>query len=226
VAGVTRGQRSKEESSDYRYFPDPDLVPVAVTPEEIENMRKSLGELPAQSRERLSSKGLSAYDTDVLVNQGKATVTYFFDALDVSGDVKRTVNWVTQDVRRTMNEHPELTIQSFPISSGTLGTLVAKNATGELPGPKAASVYQFLINTGVNNIDQAISSLGITDVDDATVDSICRQLISDNPRIVSDIMNGKVQAIGALIGQARKINPNVDPNRIKDRCMVLIHEAP
>src|SRR3954451_19560635 len=99
VAGVTRGQRSKEESSDYRYFPDPDLAPVTVDQEQVKAIRNDLGELPSALRARLESElNLSAYDADVLVNQGQATVSYFFNAAQVSGEPKRTVNWVTQDI--------------------------------------------------------------------------------------------------------------------------------
>src|SRR5829696_490610 len=87
VAGVTRGQRSKEESSDYRYFPDPDLAPVKTLPAEVDAVRKSLGELPAALRSRLEKdNGLSTYDADVLINQGQQVVAYFVDVAKTTGD--------------------------------------------------------------------------------------------------------------------------------------------
>ncbi|MEX2091381.1 MAG: Asp-tRNA(Asn)/Glu-tRNA(Gln) amidotransferase subunit GatB, partial [Pirellulales bacterium] len=100
-AGITRAQRSKEESSDYRYFPDPDLVPVSFSPAEITAATASLGELPAALRGRLESEyGLPRYDADVLVNQGRSVVDYFVAVAMACQDGKAASNWVTQDVLR------------------------------------------------------------------------------------------------------------------------------
>ncbi len=226
AAGVTRGQRSKEESSDYRYFPDPDLVPVTVSEGEVAEVRASLGELPAALRERLEAElGISAYSADVLVNQGQGMVEYFSGAYAISQDAIRTVNWVTQDVQRTLNEHPEWTIKTFPISPATLGDLIARIARGELSGSQGASVYSVLIKTKCDNVTEALKLADIVEVDDDTLNSICQTLVDSNPKIVADIKSGKVQAIGALIGQAKKINSNVDPNRVKDRIMFLIYST-
>ena len=109
AAGVTRGQRSKEESSDYRYFPDPDLVPVTVTPAEVGAVRAELGELPARCGGGCESEfGLSHYDADVLVNQGRPVVDYFLDvAQDDAGDAKAAANWVTQDVLRMLKDQAD-----------------------------------------------------------------------------------------------------------------------
>src|SRR5262249_45146443 len=105
VVGVTRGQRSKEESSDYRYFPDPDLAPVTVDQKQVDEVRVGLGELPATLRGRLESEySLSAYDADVLVNQGQPVVDYFLRVAKVCGDGKAAANWVTQDVLRILKE--------------------------------------------------------------------------------------------------------------------------
>src|SRR5690606_35125545 len=97
-AGVTRGQRSKEESSDYRYFPDPDLVPVVFAQEEIEQARPNGTELPQAIRRALQvDHGLAPYDAGVLVNQGRDLVDYFMSATQVAGDPKGVANWVTQN---------------------------------------------------------------------------------------------------------------------------------
>jgi aspartyl-tRNA(Asn)/glutamyl-tRNA(Gln) amidotransferase subunit B len=226
AAGVTRGQRSKEESSDYRYFPDPDLVPVTVTPDEIAKVKHSLGELPALLRQRLETEySLSAYDADVLVNQSRPVVDYFLDVAARSGDAKAAANWVTQDVLRTLNQNPELTIEQFPITPQTLGDMIKLIANGQLPRPQAAGLYLRLLKSGSNNLSGEIAALGIGTIDDAELTTICEQVIAANPKSVADIKAGKIQAIGALIGQAKKANPNVDPTKVKDRCMVLIHST-
>jgi aspartyl-tRNA(Asn)/glutamyl-tRNA(Gln) amidotransferase subunit B len=104
AAGVTRGQRAKEESSDYRYFPDPDLVPVTVSAERVAEVTAVLGEVPAALRSRLETTyGITPYDSDVIVNQGRTFVDYFVAAAEASGDGKTTSNWLQQDELREMS---------------------------------------------------------------------------------------------------------------------------
>jgi aspartyl-tRNA(Asn)/glutamyl-tRNA(Gln) amidotransferase subunit B len=226
TAGVTRAQRSKEESSDYRYFPDPDLVPVRFSEAEIATAKQSLGELPAQLRTKLQTDyELPAYDADVLVNQGNSTVNYFLDAARVSGNAKLSANWVTQNVSGVLNERPELTIDSFPVTSGTLGSMIGLIQSGSLPKTRAPEVFKLLVTSADNDLTAAIASLGIQQVDDSALVELCRQLLAANPRIVADVQNGKMQAVGSLVGQAKKSNPNVDPNRIREICLELIQAA-
>jgi aspartyl-tRNA(Asn)/glutamyl-tRNA(Gln) amidotransferase subunit B len=225
AAGVTRGQRSKEESSDYRYFPDPDLVPVAFAAAEIAAVRQSLGELPAAIRHRLETDaGLSAYDADVLVNQGRAVVDYFFELADGCGDAKAASNWVTQDVLRVLKER-NTSIEQFPVASAALAELIGKIKTGGLPTARARDVFQTMVDAGVD-VDTALRSLSIQRVDESELVALCEQLVADNPRIAADVRNGKLQAVGALVGQAKKLNPNVDPGRIREICLQLIQSAP
>jgi aspartyl-tRNA(Asn)/glutamyl-tRNA(Gln) amidotransferase subunit B len=220
-AGVTRSQRSKEESSDYRYFPDPDLVPVAVDEHELAEVRAALGELPADLRIRLESDfGLSAYDADVLVNQGHATVDYFVDVARRSGDAKAAANWVTQDILRTLNDRG-ITIQQMPVSSAALADLIQQLNSGQVPSPRAREVFQAMLLERVDAA-AAMASVGIAAVDDAELLALCKRLLAANPKTVADVRGGKPQAVGALIGQAKKINPNVDPTRVRELCLQLI----
>jgi aspartyl-tRNA(Asn)/glutamyl-tRNA(Gln) amidotransferase subunit B len=224
VAGVTRGQRSKEESSDYRYFPDPDLVPVATTPEELDAIRTSLGELPAALRRRLETDfGLSAYDADVLVNQGRPVVDYFLDVAGKSGDGKAAANWVTQDVLRTLKER-EITIDQLPVPSAALADLVKKLKAGEIPSPRAREVFQVMLDKKLDAA-AAMASMGIAAVDEAELVALCEKLLAANPKTVADVRAGKTQAVSALIGQAKKLNPNVDPTRVRELCLELIAEG-
>src|SRR4051794_21031194 len=132
ATGVTRGQRSKEESSDYRYFPDPDLAPVTLQPSAVDEIRSSLGELPSALRARLESEfALSAYDADVLVNQGRQLVDYYLQVAHEARDGKAAANWVTQDVLRLLKERG-LSIDRIPVSSAALGDLINKVKAGEI----------------------------------------------------------------------------------------------
>ncbi len=139
AAQMTLPQRSKEESSDYRYFPDPDLVPVTISDEWIERARGSLGELPAQLRTRLEQTyGISPYDSDVIVNQGRPLVDYYIELADGCGDGKLASNWIQQDVLRTLNE-TQAAIGHYPVSASALADLIRRCAagqTGDQPRPR------------------------------------------------------------------------------------------
>ena len=221
AAGATRPQREKEESSDYRYFPDPDLVPVVTSAEEVDAVRAGLCELPAALRTRLGDQyGLSPYDADVLVNQGRALVEYFAVAADASGDPKATCNWISQDVLRVLKER-EASIDQFELSAEGLAELVKAIDDGRLPSPRAREAFDAMLAEGLN-VAAAIERLGIEQVDESALVNLCRELLAANPRIVADVQGGKQQAVGALIGQAKKKNPNVDPGRLREICLELI----
>src|SRR5687768_2071092 len=122
--GHTFAQREKEESSDYRYFPDPDLCPVVTPPADVEKVRGSLSELPAAIRHRLeSSHGITPYDSDVIVAQGRPLVNYYEEVAKAAGDGKRAANWVMQEVLRVLNEQG-WTLGQFPLTATALGELV------------------------------------------------------------------------------------------------------
>jgi aspartyl-tRNA(Asn)/glutamyl-tRNA(Gln) amidotransferase subunit B len=221
AAQVTRGQRSKEESSDYRYFPDPDLVPVTVSDEEIETIRQSLGELPAQLRSRLESTyGLTPYDSDVLVNQGRALVDYYLELADRSGDGKTASNWIQQDVLRVLNER-QITIDQYPVRAPQLAELIQIVRAGKLETSRGREVLATMLDSG-KSVADAMESLGIAEVDESEVEALCRELLAANPKVVEEVKEGKPKGIGALIGQAKKRNPNVNPTRVRELCLELI----
>ncbi len=220
ASGVTRGQRSKEDSSDYRYFPDPDLVPVLATTEQVDAVRVSLPELPAALRNRLTSEhGLSDYDADVLVNQGRELVDYYFTVAKVSGDSKAACNWVTQEVLRELKDG-EQSIHQFAIPADNLGGMLQAIAAGELPKARGKEAFELMLAEGID-VAGAIGKLGIEQVDESALEALCQQLLEKNPKVLADLKNGKQQAVGALIGQAKKENPNVDPGRVRQICLAL-----
>jgi len=224
AAGVTRGQRSKEESSDYRYFPDPDLAPIVVTPQQVEEVRSALDELPAALRARLSTElALSTYDAEVLVNQGREVVDYFLEVAERCGDAKAACNWVTQEVLRVLKEQ-EISMDEFPITADQLAGVIIAIKSNELPGARAKNVFQLLLAEGID-VQAAIDRLGIEQVDESSLTDLCRELLDANPKIVADVQGGKQQAIGALIGQAKNRNPNIDPSRVREICLKLVQQS-
>jgi aspartyl-tRNA(Asn)/glutamyl-tRNA(Gln) amidotransferase subunit B len=224
AAGVTRGQRSKEESSDYRYFPDPDLAPVATTSEQVETVRQSLGELPADIRSRLrDGYQLSDYDADVLVNQGRAVVDYYLAVADQSGDPKTAANWVTQQVLRQLKDG-EQSIEHFGVTSPRLAGMISAINDGRLPSARASEAFQLMLGKGCD-VDAALVELKIERLDESALVSLVESLLAANPKTVADIRAGKLQAAGALIGQAKRQNPNVDPNRVRELAIELANKA-
>jgi aspartyl-tRNA(Asn)/glutamyl-tRNA(Gln) amidotransferase subunit B len=218
---ITRPQRHKEESSDYRYFPDPDLAPVTVTADKIADVREALGELPADLRRRLEvTYGIKMYDSDVLVNQGRAVVDYYVEAAERSGDGQAAANWVTQDVLRVMNDR-QMAIEDFPISAPAIADLIKRVKSGDFETSKAREIFSEMLESG-RSVETVIAAKGIRKLDDTELLALCEELLATNPRIVADVKNGKQQAAAGLIGQAKKRNPNVNPARIKEICLELI----
>ena len=224
---ITYQQRSKEESSDYRYFPDPDLAPVLVTEAQLEAIRASLGELPAAIRTRLEQTcGISVYDSDVLVNQGRELVDYYIAVAEGCGDGKAASNWIQQDVLRTLNDRGT-TIGQFPVDAATLATLIKKVQAGEFPTSRGREVLAAMLEPDKKvSLDEAIASLGIAAVDESELENLCRELLAANPKVVAEVKQGNQKALGALIGQAKKKNANANPNRVRELCLKLIEAIP
>jgi aspartyl-tRNA(Asn)/glutamyl-tRNA(Gln) amidotransferase subunit B len=221
VANVTRGQRHKEESSDYRYFPDPDLVPVRTTVSEIEAVRASLGELPAETRARLEATfGIKPYDSDVIVSAGRGLVDYYVELANLVGDGKLASNWVQQDVMRTLNEQ-RIEAEKFALRPQQLGELLAAIQKGEIDTSRAREVFVEMA-AGGKSAAEVMQAHGIEKVDESQLVALCRELIEANPKIVADIKGGKLQAASNLIGQAKKKNPNVNPGRVRELVLELV----
>ncbi len=180
VANVTRGQRHKEESSDYRYFPDPDLVPVRVSEAELGEAQASLGELPADLRSRLeTTHGIKPYDSDVLVSEGRPLVDYFVELAELVGDGKLASNWVQQDVMRTLNEQ-KVDIERFAMRPKQLAELLAAIQAGEIDTSRAREVFIEMVASG-QSAAEVMKAQGIEKVDESELMALCQELIAANP---------------------------------------------
>lgn len=223
----TTPQREKEESADYRYFPDPDLIAVETSAQEIQAIRETLGDLPADLRTLLSNQyGLDDYDTEVIVSQGRAVVKFFRSVADIASESdadkggKLASNWVGQEVLRYLNEN-DCSIADYPISADQLGALLAKIAAGDFDNSRGKDVLAEMISSG-KDLDAAVDKLGIKAVDSSEIDALCQQLIDENPNVVAQLLEGKDKAVGALIGKAKKLNPNVSPGVVKEKILKMI----
>ena len=222
-AQVTRAQREKEESADYRYFPCPDLVPVIVTDQQIEEVGRDIGELPAALRERLETEfGLTTYTSDVIVNQGRGLVDYFLELAEASGDNKLAGNWVQGEVLRILNEQ-EISIDTFKLSAAQLAEMLKLIQSGDLDSSKAKDVLAVMLDSG-KSAAEIVKELGIEKVDEGDLEDLCKMLVERNPRVVDDVRGGNEKAVGALIGQAKKENPNVNPGQVRQICLNIIND--
>ncbi|HEV3338778.1 MAG TPA: Asp-tRNA(Asn)/Glu-tRNA(Gln) amidotransferase subunit GatB [Pirellulales bacterium] len=223
VENITRAQRHKEESSDYRYFPDPDLVPVTVTDERIEEVRTGLGELPADLRHRLElTYNITPYDSDVIVNKGRGLVGYYTQVAELCGDGKLASNWVTQDVLRELKER-KLSVEEFSLPGPALAELLKKVKAGDIDTTRAREVFLAMVESG-RSAEAVMAEMGIEKVDESALIELCRELVTVNPKLVADVKAGKLQAAGAFVGQAKKKNPNVNPARVREICLELIEK--
>ena len=198
--GRTDIQRRKEEASDYRYFPEPDLVPVTVDEVILERVRAELGELPAAQKARLQAQyGLSAYDAGVLSRNGRALVAYFEAATAVCGDAKEACNWIANDLLQTLNER-KVSVTESPIPAAGLGELIREVKSAGLNKQRAREVYAEMLASG-STARQAIDKLGFQAVtDDAQLRAIVQKAIAANAKAVADFKKGKTKAVDAIKG--------------------------
>ncbi len=203
--GITQVQRHKEEAADYRYFPDPDLVPVVVGQAEIDKARAAMGELPANQRKRLQQEpyGLSAYDAGVLTTQGRRFVAYYETAAAKAGDAKAACNWVANDVLARLKDYYG-DIDRFPVSADRLGNLVAEVKRTGLPANKAREVFAEMVAQGGEPAD-IIKRLGFQVVsDEGQLRDLIRKAIAANPQAAADFKGGKVKAADRIKGAVMK----------------------
>jgi aspartyl-tRNA(Asn)/glutamyl-tRNA(Gln) amidotransferase subunit B len=197
--GVTRVQRRKEEVSDYRYFPEPDLVPVTVDAAWLDRVRAEMGELPSAARVRLQTGyGLSPYDARVLTDQGRAVTAYFEAVAKGCGDAKAASNWVTNRVLATLKER-KADVGAFPIRPEALAELIREQKAIGLNKQSAEEVYDRMLQTGAG-AKEAVAQLGIKAVGADDLVKIVRRAVAANPKAVADFKKGKAAAAQAIKG--------------------------
>lgn len=225
VREVTVAQREKEESSDYRYFPDPDLLPVVTTAERIEQLRQSAPLTPAQWRVRLVEQiGLSSQDAQVLVAQGAELCRFLMAAVDAGAPPKRLATWLQQDVQRLLKLN-QWTISQLPISAPQMAALLQKVEQGDLETRHARELFQRWLENPTQSLDDAIAGLGIESVDGGELVALCSELLEANPDVVEQVRKGNLKAVSRLIGQAKQRNPGIDPQQFRDAALGLIEQS-
>ena len=201
----TRSMRSKEVANDYRYFPEPDLLPIIIDEAYIAAVRATLPELPAARCARfIAEYGLSAYDADVLTSD-RAMADYFEAVVKLCGDAKLSANWVTVDLLGLLNKG-DLTINQSPIKPDQLGTMIARIKDNTISGKLAKTVFEAL-SEGETDVDQIIEARGLKQVTDTgAIEKLVDEVIAANPDQVAQYRGGKEAVFGFFVGQAMKVS--------------------
>ena len=213
----TRATRSKEDAHDYRYFPDPDLLPLEVSQAWIDELGAALPELPHAIAERLTRDyGLTAYDAAVLTSSREMAAYYEETVRTTGGEPKLCANWVIGDLAARLNRG-ELTIDQSPVSAAALGMLLKRIADGTLSGKIAKEVFEALWN-GEGSADEVIEKRGLKQISDTgTIEKIIDEIIAVNGAQVADYHAGKEKAFNFLIGQAMKASKGkANPGQVNE----------
>jgi aspartyl-tRNA(Asn)/glutamyl-tRNA(Gln) amidotransferase subunit B len=199
----TRSMRSKEVANDYRYFPEPDLLPVVIDDAFIEAVRQTLPELPDVKKARFQEQyGLSEYDAMVL-SSDLATADYFEAVAEASGDAKLSANWVMGDLQAVLNAG-ELPITKSPVSEEALAGLIARIKDDTISSKIAKTVFEAMV-AGEGDADSIIESKGLKQVTDTgAIEKLVDDVIAGNPAQVQQFKEGKEQVIGFFVGQVMK----------------------
>jgi len=202
--GETRAMRTKEDAADYRYFPDPDLPPLAIAPEWVERVRSEMAELPRVMAARfVKDYGLPEYDATTLT-QSKAMAAYFEEAAKASGQAKLASNWIMGEVSRRINAEG-VAIEAARVTASGLARLIQRIADGTISNNAARQVFDVLWSGDGADVDAIIESKGLKQMSDTgALEKIIDEVIAANPDNVAQFKAGKDKAFNALVGQAMK----------------------
>ena len=216
--GVTRSLRSKEDAHDYRYFPDPDLLPLELDEAFIEECKASLPELPGTKRKRYEALGITAYNASVLTAEVE-TARWFDALLDAGVEPKQGANWVVAELFGALNRRGE-SIEASPVSPARAAELLKLVADGTISGTIAKQVFEIMLETG-EGAAEIVESRGLKQTSDTgAIDAEIAKVLAANADKVEQYKSGKPQLFGFFVGQvmkamAGKANPQLVNERLR-----------
>ncbi len=222
TAGVTHSMRSKEEAHDYRYFPDPDLVPIVIGEEWIEGLRREMPELPLEKRERfVRDYRIPPYDAGVLT-ASRALADYYEEVVRLSGEPKLASNWVMGDVLRFLNEDKR-DIRECPIAPASLAEMIRLIQAGTISGKMAKEVSEAMYRTG-KPPEAIIAEKGLVQItDEGALSATITEILEKNPAQVAQYRAGKEKVFAFFVGQAMKATQGkANPQMINDLLKKLL----
>ncbi|PAT43930.1 Asp-tRNA(Asn)/Glu-tRNA(Gln) amidotransferase subunit GatB [Vandammella animalimorsus] len=217
ATGETRAMRTKEDSADYRYFPDPDLPPLVIAPEWIAQVKADMPELPRQMAERfVRDWGLPEYDATTLT-QSQAMGAYFEEAAQACGQAKLVSNWVMGEISRRLNTE-EIGIEAAPVRPAQLAALIRRIHDGTISNNAAKQVFEALWSGQASEVDAVIEAKGLKQMNDSgALEKIIDEVIAANPANVEQYKAGKDKAFNALVGQVMKASKGkANPQQVNE----------
>jgi len=205
VKNETRSMRSKEEAMDYRYFPDPDLLPVILTEEYRQQVKAELPELPEQKQQRFMDElGLSAYDAGV-ITASLALANYFETVAEKTGDAKLSANWITGELSARLNRE-EVEIGETAVDAEAFALLLSRIKDNTISGKIAKDVLDAMWN-GEGSADEVIESKGLKQITDTgAIEAYVDEVIASNPSQFEELKGGKDKMMGFFVGQVMKMS--------------------
>ena len=205
VKNETRSMRSKEEANDYRYFPDPDLLPVVITEEYRQQVKAELPELPDQKQQRyMDDLGLSAYDAGV-ITASISLANYFDVVAEKTGDAKLSANWITGELSARLNRE-EVNIESIKVNAEAFAQLLSRIKDNTISGKIAKDVLDAMWN-GEGSADEVIESKGLKQITDTgAIEAYVDEVIANNPSQFDELKGGKDKMMGFFVGQVMKMS--------------------
>jgi len=201
---VTRSMRSKEEAHDYRYFPEPDLPPIRISREWVEEIRNSLPELPDQAQKRLVGEhNLSEYDASI-ITLSPEYLAFFDECVNIYHDAKSVTNWMMGELNKLLNQN-NMEISDCKIKPDGMAKILQLIDDGIISGKMAKAVFEEMFNTG-KTPELVIEEKGLVQIsDEETLSKIIDDIIKNNPGVVEDYKSGKKKAVGFFVGQVMKV---------------------
>jgi len=214
---VTIPMRTKEEAHDYRYFPDPDLVPVELDESFIQKVRDTIPELPAEKRKRfIAQYGLTPHDAETLCSSAKLA-DYFEETARGYTQPKKIANWIMSEFLKVINEK-NIEVDQSPVTPSLMRELFTFIDEGQISGKIAKGVFQTMCATG-KTARSVIEEQGLRQVtDQGSIGAVVDEVLSENRAVVMDVKNGKEKAFGFLVGQVmKKTGGRANPRLVNDR---------
>tara|TARA_B110000967_G_scaffold30710_1_gene28977 strand:- start:790 stop:2223 length:1434 start_codon:yes stop_codon:yes gene_type:complete len=205
-SGETKSMRSKEEANDYRYFPDPDLLPLVISEEDIEKIKKTMPELPEEMKDRFEKNlDLSPYDSEKITSNRDVT-KYFLELVDMGANAKLSANWILGNLFSQLKDK-DISILNSPILPEKLSALIIRIEDGTISNNAAKKVFEILWENSEKAVDLIISDLGLKQISDSSeIDSIVDEVLKNNVAMVEEFKSGKDKAFNALVGQVMKVS--------------------
>ena len=224
VKGKSYAMRSKETAGDYRYFPDPNVMPVVIDDAWYDSIKASLPEFPEVKKARYTDElGLSEYDA-TLLTESRAFCDCFEAAYAVCGNAKEAANYLISDITKLLNQK-QMTSDMLTLDGGHLGTLIKLISEGKVSRPNAKKVLLAMFETGVEPASYAEENGLIVSEDTGAMDAVIKSVVDADPKSVADFKGGKEKALMALFGKCMKeLRGNCDPQTLRAALLAYIEK--